>query len=147
MFVASKVCAIITSAHVSPRTTISDVLSRSNVTSGIESLGNPASTCGRCFTPNLSICKNAVAIAPSTISTTDIGNFGIYFLQTRIITTVPNPRTADNTLKYFNWSVICRMSSISSPVPAAPPNSLGTCISIIVIPIPLMKPPMTGVDM
>jgi len=33
------------------------------------------------------------------------------------------------------------------PVPAVPPKSLGTRISIIVIPIPLMKPPMTGVDM
>ena len=89
-----------TSAHVSPRIIISDVLLRSNVISGITILGKPASTCGSSLTPYLSICKNAVAIAPSAISMTDIGNFGIYFLHTRIIITVPKPRTADNTLKY-----------------------------------------------
>ena len=38
-------------------------------------------------------------------------------------------------------------SANSSPVPAVPPNSFGTCMNIMVSPTPEMNPPITGVEM
>ena len=47
----------------------------------------------------------------------------------------------------FISPAICIRSFIASPVPALPPNSFAACIRIIVTPIPLINPPITGVDM
>ena len=69
------------------------------------------------------------------------------FFATRIITTVPTPSIADNKLNDFISPAICVRSFIASPVPALPPNSFAVCIRIIVTPIPLINPPITGVDM
>ena len=40
-----------------------------------------------------------------------------------------------------------RASSGSSPVPAVPPRSFGACMRMMVQQMPLMNPPMTGVEM
>lgn len=68
--------------------------------------------------------KIAVASAPSTIRSTDIGNFGMNFFATRIITTVPTPSTAESRLNEPNSPAICITSCIASPVPALPPKAL-----------------------
>ena len=39
------------------------------------------------------------------------------------------------------------MSSAISPLPLVPPSIFGICINMIVVDIPLIKPPITGVDM
>ena len=68
------------------------------------------------------------------------------FFATRIITTVPTPSTAESRLNEPNSPAICITSCIASPVPALPPKSFAACIRIIVTPIPLINPPITGVD-
>ena len=42
---------------------------------------------------------------------------------------------------------MCEISSMISPEPLPPPRILGICMKIMVVEIPLMKPPITGVDM
>jgi len=84
--------------------------------------------------------------APAIIKRTAIGNFGISFLHTSNSTRAASPSTTDCQLISLAVFIICSASSKNSPVPADPPISFGTCISIIVVQIPVMNPPITGAD-
>ena len=99
----------------------------------------------RSFTPKSDIGLNLPSSAPNIIIITVMGMRGDIFLKISIITTVERPRTKDRRLKFLSADfIISGTSSKSSPRSASPPKSLGTCISIISQPMPVMKPPITG---
>ena len=78
--------------------------------------------------------------------TTAIGNFGITFLEIISIASAPTPNPTDTQLICSAVSYKCFNSSGSSPEPDLPPIIFGICIKIIVSAIPLIKPPITGVE-
>ena len=71
---------------------------------------------------------------------------GIIFPATRSNISAPAPSITDNQLISLPVCAICLISSGSSPDPAFPPNIFGICIKMIVSAIPLINPPITGVD-
>ena len=75
-----------------------------------------------------------------------IGNLGIYFFARIRITSAPAPMANDSQFIYGREFQICFASSRNSPRPAGLPISFGTCIKMIVTAMPLIKPPMTGVE-
>ena len=53
---------------------------------------------------------------------------------------------SESRLKLPSCEIMWLTSSNTSPVPAVPPKSFATCISMIVHPIPDINPPSTGFD-
>ena len=84
---------------------------------------------------------------PAAITTITIGNFGASFLATTITAREQIPSTTETGLICDAASIMETISSGSSPVPELPPSILGIYINMIVTAIPLIKPPITGVDM
>ena len=84
--------------------------------------------------------------APTSIIITDIGNFFDIFLLISTTATVPTPIMSESRLKLPSCEIMWLTSSNTSPVPAVPPKSFATCISMIVHPIPDINPPSTGFD-
>ena len=78
--------------------------------------------------------------------TTAIGNFGITFLEIINIASAPIPNPTDTQFICNAVSYKCFNSSGSSPEPDLPPIIFGICIKIIVSAIPLINPPITGVE-
>ena len=76
-----------------------------------------------------------------------IGNFGTNFFARISRISAPTPMARDSTLICPSACPICFDSSRSSPLPAGLPISLGTCMRMMVTAMPLMNPPMTGVEM
>ena len=108
--------------------------------------GMPGSTAASVCTPHSLTGKNRVINAPAAINATAIGNLGINFFETRRMKSAVSPITSEGRLIAFTVSAMCSASSKSSPTPAVPPISLGTCIRIIVVQIPVINPPMTGAE-
>ena len=80
------------------------------------------------------------------MTTTAIGNFGANFLTTTIATKEDTPRITETMLIFSHALMIWRISSTNSPEPELLPKIFGICMRMIVTAIPLMKPPMTGVE-
>ena len=114
--------------------------------SGKINLGSPGSTFASKVTPYLSTWNTIVAIIPNAIITTAIGNLGITFLEIIRIANAPTPNATDTQLICCAVSYKCFNNSGSSPEPDLPPMILGICIKIIVNAIPLINPPITGVE-
>ena len=68
------------------------------------------------------------------------------FFITRRMTRETRPKISEGKLICPNVAQICSASSGNSPVPAVPPINLGTCMRIIVVQIPVIKPPITGAE-
>ena len=111
------------------------------------SFGSPFSTASKSTTPCSSTRKHIVAATPAAMITIAAGNLGITFPATRSSSNAPTPSTTDSQLISLHVSAICLSSSGSSPDPAFPPRIFGICIRIIVSAIPLINPPITGVEM
>ena len=107
----------------------------------------PGSTAERVGTPHSFTGPKYVKSAPVTMSTTAIGNFGTSLLLTTKMASATIPMTSAAAFMWCKASHICSDSSKSSPVPAAEPMSFGTCISMIVVHMPVINPPITGADM
>ena len=114
--------------------------------SGIHQSGIPGSTVESVGTFHSFTGPKYVKSAPAAMSTTAIGNFGMIFLLIRSIASAIAPISSAAVFICFKVSHMCSASSKSSPVPAVPPISFGTCMSIIVVHIPVIKPPITGAD-
>ena len=114
--------------------------------SGMLHSGMPGSTAASVCTPHSLTGRKRVISAPAAISATAIGNFGITFFDTRRIKSAVSPITREGRLIVFKVSAMCSASSKSSPTPAVPPISFGTCISMIVVQIPVINPPITGAE-
>ena len=84
--------------------------------------------------------------APAAIKSTAIGNFGMTFFAVNTITSAATPSARDGRLISPTVSAICSASSKNSPVPAVPPRSFGTCIRMMVVQMPVIKPPITGAE-
>ena len=82
--------------------------------------------------------KEAIQYVPVIALLTGIWLLLFYFLKA--------PSITDNQLISLPVCAICLISSGSSPDPAFPPNIFGICIKMIVSAIPLINPPITGVD-
>ena len=109
--------------------------------------GSPGDTFERHTMPYLLTSTKYDTPAPIAMTHMAIGNLGMSRLDTRSTTSAETPTTRLVTFISHAVSAICFTSSRSSPVPAPAPYSFGICISIIVVHIPDIKPPMTGVDM
>ncbi len=145
LFSARSVSARITTD--TDKLTIITSLNGNTEKSGKVHCGSPVFTLSRVFIPYSLIGKKYVITAPTPISTTAIGNFGTIFLDTDNIINARTPRITDGIFILCIVSAICSASSKNSPVPAEPPSNFGSCINIIVVHIPVMKPPITGADM
>ena len=109
--------------------------------------GIPGSTADKVAIPQ--VCKGRYldSKTPSAIKTTAIGNFGMIFLDSKRIHSAKSPKSRDGTFNPGRLSHKCKSNSGNSPVPALPPKSFGACIRMIVVQIPVIKPPMTGAEM
>ena len=139
---ASSVSAMMTTA--TGRLLPSPSVRLTALQSGRCSAGSPGSTAPRHATPCPGRSNSTVASAPSPITTMAMGNLGLSRLAASRITSAAAPSPRDR-----GWTCTparCRTSSGSSPVPAVPPMSLGSCIRMMVQQIPLINPPITEVD-
>ncbi len=107
---------------------------------------SPGSTAESVTTPQSFSGRNFVMHAPAAINSTAIGNFGISFLERSSINSAASPSKRDGRFSFSRLSPICMASSKNSPTPALPPKSFGTCIRMIVVQIPVIKPPITGAE-
>ena len=144
LFSDKSVSAMITTATISALPTAWVRLIP--VKSGKISRGSPGWTACRRTTPYWFTWKTIVERTPAIIITIAIGNFGISFLDTIKITSAPIPIPKDNQFIFVIAWKMCSASSMNSPVPAGLPISFGICIIIIVTAIPLINPPITGVE-
>ena len=117
------------------------------VRSGKLHAGSPGSTAASVWIPQSRTGRTRVITAPAAISTTAIGNFGMNFLDSNRITSAETLSATDGRLMDAASFAICSASSRNSPVPAVPPISFGSCIKMIVVQIPVIKPPITGAEM
>ncbi len=144
MFSASNVCAIMTTAteRLAPIASVKWTANRL----GNENRGSPVSTAERQTMPKRSIGAKYEKRAPKAIMTTAIGNLGQMRFAVSTTASVMIPRIKEGRLNTGSSLIICSRSSNSSPVPAVPPKSFGTCMRITVQHTPEIKPPITGFD-
>ena len=115
--------------------------------SGRRSGGSPGSTAASVATPRVGRSSATEQTAPSAIIAMAIGNFGNSRLPASRIPSAASPSASDSQWISPQAAMRCRVSSGSSPVPAVPPRSFGVCMRMMVQQMPLMNPPMTGVEM
>ena len=116
------------------------------VKSGRLQTGSPGSTASSVLMPQARRGRYFVIRAPAAIKSTAIGNFGMTFFAVNTITSAATPSARDGRLISPTVSAICSASSKNSPVPAVPPRSFGICIRMMVVQMPVIKPPITGAE-
>lgn len=116
-------------------------------TEGRDRAGKPGSTAASILTPIPCSPNASSRPTPAAIMATAMGNFGTSLWDRRRITRAPAPSITDRMLTCSKASQICKRSSRSSPEPEPLPRIFGICIRIMVKEIPVINPPITGVEM
>ena len=145
LFSASSVSAMMTMA--TDRLIPNPFTGVSKVKSGRCSPGSPDTTGDRQGTPRPARSNRAEPAAPAAMMRMAMGNLGRNRLDSSRMVRAAAPSSRDS--QWMDWLAvwICSNSSSSSPVPAACPMSLGTCMRMMVQQMPLIKPPITGAEM
>ena len=144
LFSARSVSAMITTA--TDRLIVMASFIGITVRSGKCHTGSPGFTLLNVCTPHASSGRNFVISAPAAIRMTANGIFGHNFLVSKRMARDISPSTSDTRLISGSVCTMCSASSGNSPVPAVPPSSFGSCIRIMVVQIPVIKPPITGAE-